>query len=232
VTTHQFSEKFANIANCVGPHTILVIFQEVRMPDEGSVTHWLDQARAGDAEAAQQLWQRYFERLVGLARVKLRGAPHGMVDEEDVALSAFDSLYRGIEDGRFPQLHDRDNLWSLLVVITARKAANWKRDQSRQKRAGLRTEGVAAGGERGSVGTPRLEEVISHEPSPEFAAQLAEECQRLFDGLGEEMLRTIARCKMEGYTNAEIAEQLKCAPRTVERKLALIRGRWEKENEP
>src|SRR5213082_599403 len=106
------------------------------MPPQGSVTQWLGQAQAGDAAAAQQLWQRYFGRLVGLARVKLRGAPRGMADEEDVALSAFDSFYRGVEQGRFLQLNDRDNLWSLLVVITARKAGKLKRDASRQKRGG------------------------------------------------------------------------------------------------
>jgi RNA polymerase sigma factor (sigma-70 family) len=197
------------------------------------VTYWLGQARDGDADAARQLWQRYFGRLVGLARVKLRNAPRGMADEEDVALSAFDSVYRGIEQDRFPQLDDRDNLWSLLVVITARKAANWKRDQGRQKRASPRgSDSAPRSGERSRVRAPCLEDVIGREPSPEFAAQLAEECQRLFNSLSDETLRTLARCKMEGYTNEEIARQLNCAPRTVERKLALIRGRLEKENPP
>jgi DNA-binding CsgD family transcriptional regulator len=32
---------------------------------------------------------------------------------------------------------------------------------------------------------------------------------------------------MEGYTTEEIAAKLDCAPRTVERKLRLIRGVWE-----
>jgi DNA-directed RNA polymerase specialized sigma24 family protein len=198
------------------------------MPTKGSVTAWLDQAQAGNLEAAQQLWQRYFGRLVALARVKLRGAARRATDEEDVALSAFDSFYRGVEQGRFPRLQDRDNLWSLLVMITARKAANLKRDEGRQKRAGVRAEGADA---------PRkadiaLEEVIGHEPSPEFAAEVTEECQRLLDGLADDRLRTIALAKMEGYSNEEIAHQLNCAPRTIERKLALIRGLWVKENQP
>src|SRR5262245_35266235 len=106
------------------------------MPREGSVTRWLEKAQAGDNEAAQQLWQRYFGRLVGLARARLRGLARSLADEEDVALSAFDSFYRGVERGRFPQLNDRDDLWRLLVVITARKAANLIRDESRQKRGG------------------------------------------------------------------------------------------------
>jgi hypothetical protein len=33
----------------------------------GSVTHWLGQLKAGDHATAQELWQRYFRRLVVLA---------------------------------------------------------------------------------------------------------------------------------------------------------------------
>jgi DNA-directed RNA polymerase specialized sigma24 family protein len=199
--------------------------KEKPMLSKGSVTCWLDEAQAGNAEAAQPLWQRYFGQLVNLARGKLQGTPRGMADEEDVALSAFDSFFRGIEVGRFPQLCDRDNLWSLLVVITARKAGKVKRDASRQKRGGSRPE--QAGPKENEV---ELDEVIGREPSPEFAAQVAEECQRLLANLKDDEARTIALCKMEGYTNEEIARKLDCVPRTVERKLHLIRRRWEKEN--
>lgn len=200
------------------------------MPTKGSVTRWLGQAQAGDVAAAQQLWQRYFGRLVALARVKLRGSPRGMADEEDVALSAFDSFYRGVEQGRFPRLFDRDNLWSLLVVITARKAGKLKRNAGRQKRGGshpLSPRRV----ERVRDDDLELDEVLGREPSPEFAAQVAEECQRLLDGLKDDVTRAIVLFKMEGHTNEEIAKKLDCAPRTVERKLCVIRGRLEKDNE-
>jgi len=63
------------------------------MPSHGSVTAWIGQLRAGDRAAAQPLWQGYFQRLVALARQKLRHAPRGMADEEDVALSAFEVGY-------------------------------------------------------------------------------------------------------------------------------------------
>ena len=70
------------------------------MASEGSVTSWLDQLKAGDTAAAQPLWEAYFRRLVALARGKLQGAPRRAADEEDVALSAFDSFCRGAEQGR------------------------------------------------------------------------------------------------------------------------------------
>ncbi len=61
---------------------------------EDSVTVWIASLKAGDADAAQKLWQRYFETLVRLARDRLRGAPRTVADEEDAALSAFDSFVR------------------------------------------------------------------------------------------------------------------------------------------
>jgi DNA-binding NarL/FixJ family response regulator len=58
-----------------------------------------------------------------------------------------------------------------------------------------------------------------------FAAQIAEECGRLL-GLLDEDLRAVAMWKMEGETNEQIATRLGKAPRTVERKLRIIRGLW------
>jgi hypothetical protein len=108
----------------------------VAMTSPGSVTGWIDRARQGDSQAAGQLWHRYFHELVKLARSALKHAPRRAVDEEDVALSAFDSFCRGAEQGRFPDLNDRANLWRLLVVLTRRKAAHLIRDERRQKRGG------------------------------------------------------------------------------------------------
>jgi DNA-directed RNA polymerase specialized sigma24 family protein len=195
----------------------------------GSVSIWIAELKAGDALAAQRLWENYFPRLVGLARKKLRELPRRAADEEDVALSAFDTFCRGAEAGRFPQLTDRDNLWHLLVTITARKALQLVRHECRQKRGGGRVRGDSA-----FHATPEhadeeagLEQVIGPEPTPEFAAQMAEEYQQLLARLGEGDLRQIAIWKMEGYSNDDIAAKLGCVARTVERKVALIRTLWD-----
>jgi DNA-directed RNA polymerase specialized sigma24 family protein len=199
------------------------------MPSDGSVTRWLGRLQAGDPAAVQQLWERYFRRLVGLARLKLHSAARRAADEEDVALSAFDSFCRHAERGRFPQLADRDGLWRLLVVITARKASHLVRDEGRRKPGG----GAAAvpepaDSDEGSV----LEQVLSRQPSPEMAAQVAEEYRRLLDGLGDRELEAVAVARMEGYSVEEIAERLGYAPRSVKRKLRLIRSLWEEEVGP
>jgi DNA-directed RNA polymerase specialized sigma24 family protein len=91
------------------------------MTSNGSVTYWIGQLQAGEAAAAQPLFERYFAQLVRLARARLRGRPGRVRDEEDAAIDAFASFCRGAEQGKFSQLKDRNNLWRLLVVITARK---------------------------------------------------------------------------------------------------------------
>jgi DNA-directed RNA polymerase specialized sigma24 family protein len=207
------------------------------MAGQGSVSHWLDLLQTGDAAAAQPLWERYFQRLVGLARRKLQGTARVAADEEDVALSAFNSFCRSARSGRFPQLGDRDDLWRLLVLLTARKASHLRRDQGRQKRGGgvLRRSGAKLpAGPHGAAAPPvadiaPLEEIVGREPSPQFAAEVADECRRLLTALGDPDLEAVAVWKMEGYENAEIAIKLGCAPRTIERRLQLIRKLWEKE---
>jgi DNA-directed RNA polymerase specialized sigma24 family protein len=201
-------------------------------PDD---THLIRLLEAGDADAAQPLWERYFGRLVALARGRLRGARRREADEEDVALSAFDSFCRGVMAGRFPRLNDSTDLWRVLVVITARKAADQVAREHRRKRCPrvdgsdqpVRGESAflvpGAGGEEMSG----LDGVAGAEPSPEFAALVAEEQQRLFDGLRDDTLRSVAGWKLEGWTNEEIAGKLGCSLSRVERKLRLIRKMWE-----
>jgi DNA-directed RNA polymerase specialized sigma24 family protein len=204
------------------------------MASEGSVTHWLGQLKAGDPAAAQQLWERYFQRMIGLARKKLQDTPRRAADEEDVALSAFASFCRGAMRGKFPQLNDRDNLWRLLFALTARKAFDVVRDEHRQKRGGgaVLGESAVSGPEEASGEEAGLEQILGREPTPELAAQVADEFQRLLALLGDAELRSIALLKMEGDTTEEIAAKLQRAPRTVERRLQVIRTLWEKEMVP
>jgi DNA-directed RNA polymerase specialized sigma24 family protein len=201
------------------------------MSSDGSVTHWIHQLKGGDDDAAQKLWESYSHRLVGLARMKLRAASRRVEDEEDAALSAFDSFCRSAERGRFPRLADRDDLWRLLVVITARKAVDVAERERRLKRGGGEVRGDSALGDPAACDGAGggWEHIVGKEPTPEFAAQAAEEAGRLLDSLGDPALRSIAVWKMEGFTNDEIAARLGCATATVERRLRVIRKLWEEE---
>jgi len=190
----------------------------------GSVSHWIARLKTGDARAPQEIWERYFGRLLDVARRKLRGVPRREADEEDVVVCAFKSFYEGVQQGDFPRLDDRDDLWQLLVVIADRKAANQRKRSRRQKRGGgkLRGESVFRRYEAEEP-WPTLNGIIGKEPTPEFAAMVVDEIDHLLRRLSSESLRTVAVCKMQGWTNQEIADDLGCTARTVERKLKLIR---------
>ena len=157
----------------------------------GSVSRWINDLKAGDSQALQPLWDRYYATLVERGRAKLRALhnPTAVSDEEDLALSAFQSLYEGVRDGRFPRLADRDDLWRLLVHLTACKAVDQHRAENRQKRGRgkiVNEADMIAVDDEGD-GNP-LDRIIGSEPSPEFAAMVAEEYIRRLDELGDETL--------------------------------------------
>jgi RNA polymerase sigma factor (sigma-70 family) len=200
------------------------------MADRGSVSRWLTDLKAGDQEAAQRIWERYYRMLVTLARKKLSASAKREADEEDVTQNAFHSFFRGVSGGRFPRLDDRDDLWRLLVVITARKALDQlKHEKSKRQGGGTAERPLSLSSIEAERPETGILEVVGDEPSPEFAAQVAEEYQRLLGMLGDERLRQIAIWKMEGHTNPEIAQMLKTSLRSVARKLETIRLTWTNE---
>ncbi|MCA9259462.1 MAG: hypothetical protein KDA61_09695 [Planctomycetales bacterium] len=197
------------------------------MESENSITDWIANLREGPAiRAQQQLWDRYFQRLAGFARVKLGDAPRGGADEEDVALSALNSFFTGVHAGEFPTLHDRTSLWPLLAKIAARKAINQRKSALRKKRGGGRVlnEGTfATTDETSALG---LDHMLVDDLTPQHLAELREECRRLLAVLPDAQLAQIAIRKLEGFQNSEIASQFGVAERTIERKLQRIRNLW------
>jgi len=198
---------------------------------DSSVSQWILGAKQGNCHAVQALWQRYFRELVGLAREKLAGVPRRAADEEDVALSAFASFCDAARRGRFPDLADRHSLWRLLITFTAQKAIDWARHEKRQKRGGGKVQGESALAGRDSPDHRQaLAQCVGDTPSPDFAAIAADECSRLLNCLTDN-LRRVAVAKMENYSNQEVAEQLHCSVRTVERSLQLIRKIWQRQTD-
>jgi RNA polymerase sigma factor (sigma-70 family) len=186
-----------------------------------STTYWLRQLKAGNRQAAQELWERYYWRIVQIARKRLNGrATTKVIDESDIAQSAFASFYRAAEQGRFPQLDDRSDLWRLLLVITRRKASRQLRRENCRKRRPASTHSARFDD------AIKLDNVADDDPTPEFCLMAVESLQQLLDQLEDQPLRTIALMKMEGYTNEEIARRIGCSLSTVERKLRRIRHEW------
>jgi RNA polymerase sigma-70 factor (ECF subfamily) len=202
------------------------------MGGPGSVTRWLDQLRSDDPgthnAAARQIWQRYACRLLQLARGHLNERIRQREDEQDVLQSMYKSFCLRQRRGAF-DLGGRDELWQVLVTITLRKAHNVAKRHGRDRRDYRRDRADPAARAGAS---PSWHDLLAHMeaagPTPEDAAVLGEALRRRLDVLPEP-LRRIALWKLEGYTNEEIAAAplLNCATRTVERKLEMIRRKWE-----
>jgi len=177
--------------------------------------------RKGDQEAADRVWEHFFTGLCRVAQRRLASQPFLAADEEDVALSALDSVCRRLQRGDYPDVVKRDDLWRLLVTVTQRKAATVIRNETRQKRGGRRP----AGSPGFAADSNWLESIVSAEPSPEFVVLMTDTVGLMFLVL-DERARQIALLKLEGYRNEEISNKLGWSRSTVERKLRLIRTTW------
>lgn len=200
-------------------------------PDEMDqpITVWLRMLEDGDSDAARPLWEHFCQKLMQLAAHQLNPKLRRAYDEEDAALSAFHSMCRVISDGRQTDLSNRENLWRLLVVITERKILHRRKYETREKRDVRRTLGESSLHKSNSQDLSSSGQVLpSREPTPEFAAEFADNCGRLLDELNDETLRQIVELRLTNHDNAEIADRLGMTRRTVERKLLLIRARWER----
>jgi len=188
-----------------------------------SVSTWIGQLKAGDAAAAEALWQRYFAQLVELARQHLSRTVTRAADQEDVALSAFADFCTGVQAGRFPRLSNRHDLWRLLLTITLRKARKLADYETGQRRDARRTVGA---GDLFDLPDADLDRLAGADPDPALAAEVADQLRWLLQHLPEPDLRPIALDLLAGYTAAETAGRHQCSQRTVERRWQRIRQFW------
>jgi RNA polymerase sigma factor (sigma-70 family) len=200
------------------------------MTTPASVTRLIHLLRSQDTAvrdmAAGMIWQRYFRELLSLARRSLDRRVRHRADEEDVLQSMFRSFCARQGRGDF-HLADRNELWRLLVTITLRKARNTTKAQRRERRDVEREQASAAeAGCDSSCTTWELAQMDAAGPSPAEAALLNEALERRLESLADLELRQIALWRLEGYSNREIAQELDCTERSVERKLERIRSKW------
>jgi RNA polymerase sigma factor (sigma-70 family) len=186
--------------------------------EPGTVTQLFAVARQGDAAAFAPLWEHFFPRLVGLARKRLSGRQIAGADAEDAAQAALVSFWRQLQTGRFLDDLRRDSLWNLLATITSRKVGKQLRHFSAQKRASgqVLNEAELASGHG-------LDQVVGSLPAQELDLQAAELIVILPEDLQE-----LAVLRLLGHSTKEIAAQLDCTQRKVQRKLELVRLKWER----
>lgn len=196
-----------------------------KMSSHGSVSQLIDDVRKGSDAAGRELWDRYQPKLLKLARARLGTNSTAVADEEDIVVMAFRSFLCRTSTGGFPELKNRDELWRLLVTITARKSLQHIRTQNSTKRRPDTHDGSA----------PFLPlipgQFAADTPAPEFAAMMNDTFIHLLGILNDGELREIVIKKLEGFTNLEIAQQIDRSESTVERRLHLIREKWKHEFE-
>jgi RNA polymerase sigma factor (sigma-70 family) len=197
----------------------------------GSVTKLIQRVKEGDAAAAQELLARYLQRLLGLARAKLRGRQLRAADEEDVVQSVLLGFYLGAERGQYSQCQDRDDLWHLLAKITERKVQKLVRHEDAKKRRRRPGEkGTSSpGGQETPPECPKVKQPADPHLSPDLEVAAGEQVERLLACLKDQQLISIAVMKWDGYSNEEIAVLLGCSSRTIQRKIQLIRTIWAEE---
>lgn len=184
------------------------------------MTLFLQEVQAGDEDALKPLCDRYFPKVVAVAKRSLGKLPPGVGDAEDAAQSALISFWQGVTAGKFEEGLDRNGLWKLLTVITTRKTYRQLERALAEKRGGGKVRQAPAG--RDGESTPGLEELVEVLPTQELDLV----CKEMLESLPDDV-RPFAVLRLLGYRNREVADHMGCTERKVERKLQLVRLAWQ-----
>ena len=194
------------------------------LTDDSPAHDLLARLRSGDEQAADEVFDRYAHRLVGLARQKLNQTLRGKEDPEDVVQSALKSFFPRYAAGQY-QLTSWDDLWGLLARITAHKCGNRvARVQTARRDAGREVSGAARDD------SDAFRELLAREPTHDQAVMLTEILESLHNSLGVRV-RDIFALHLQGRETEEISAHLQCSKRTVFRVLERIRQTLERQCE-
>lgn len=80
----------------------------------------LRRLKQGEPDAATQLYLRYAQRLLALARSKTSTALSRRVDSDEIVQSVFGSFFRGAQQGYY-DVPVGEELWKLFLVIALNK---------------------------------------------------------------------------------------------------------------
>ncbi len=185
--------------------------------DRSLVNLW----RAGNQEAAQQLFSRYLEKLVALARQRISQRLASRVDPEDVVQSVFRTFFQRAKQGQFTIEHE-DDLCKLLVRITLHKTLR----QVEFHRAAKRNPSLETG--QADESQERLLELLDDEPTPETANIFLDQLEHFLAQLKPQE-RQILELRMQGYSTEEIAQKLGTYDRRIRRIMERVRGLAEQE---
>lgn len=191
--------------------------------DPGSISLAIRALATDDDAAVQKLWDRFFERLCAYARTRVYQRHQHLVDEEDVAASAFYALYDGLRNKRFERVRNRDELWRVLTVLAANKASSLHRHYDTKKRGGGR---VMPDSILGATGADGIIDFLQRTVDPAQEAEFENALEELIQQLPGRSFQDLVLMRLGGHSHEEIAKKLDCSVRTVDRKMRTIRDIW------
>ena len=196
---------------------------------ENSITRILTSTQAVDEAGAEAIWNEFLPRLLAVIESRLRDMPKRVVDRDDIAQNAMHSLFKGLQGQQFESVSNCDELWRLLVTITVRKVNRQRRRSLAAKRGGGKVRGESVfENENNAYG---INQILDANSLPQSAEEILQTYREMLPTITDEASVQTLLLRMEGYSNAEIADRLKCSVSRVEQRMAKIRRTWIAEGE-
>ena len=165
--------------------------------------------QAGSESAAQELFDRYCNKLLQLAKRRIGHRLNGRFDADDVVQSAFRTFFVRLRNDEF-EFANADDLFKLLVRLTVRKTLR-RIEHHRAAKRDATAELVPTGD-----GSDPFARLAGHTPAPEMEVALIDEFEQ-FMGQLQPFERQVLELKVQGHSSTEIAEKLGTYDRKVRR---------------
>jgi RNA polymerase sigma factor (sigma-70 family) len=158
--------------------------------------------RAGDPQAATQLFDRYHSRLITLIRSQRGPLLKSVEESTDIAQSTLSRLFIQLQEKSEP-VEPTHDLWPLLATIAINKIRNrgkfWQRERRDAVRIGLLDDSM---------------DPLEHGPTPEDTALVDEIIEKLLAEFSERR-QQIIKLILEGRMVREIAAEVEVSERTI-----------------
>ena len=191
------------------------------MPDTSESKMLVSRWRAGDQDAAKELFDRYASRLVALARRQISQRLASRVDPEDVVQSVFRSFFGRVKAGKF-HIEEQDDLGKLLVRITVHKTLR-KVEYHQAAKRDPRMEAV-----QGDYASDELLQVLDRDPTPEAVVAFLDQLNPSLNQIRPQE-RQIHEIRFAAYSKGQITQKLGIYDRKIRRLIERVRGLAEQE---
>lgn len=193
------------------------------LSDSDFIASYFRKLEADEHDAAEFLCQVFYEKLAAIARRQFGAFPLRVIDEYAIANEVLQSFHMRAKQGEFASVRDDSELLMTLSQLTRDRVIDAIRRQTAQKRGGGRTRGNSVFSPTDSRRNGGFDQFPANKESPSSREIATEQLRQLLEKLTASDLRTILVLRYAGFTNEEIADQMKLSIATIERKRRRIR---------